>query len=107
MNSKTYDTLKLVAQIVLPALATFYFALAGIWHLPAASEVVATITTVDTLLGAMLVFLSKMHSVPTSGDIEVTTLENGRRRFLLVLNDEDVAATIDQQEQVTLNIVNK
>ena len=31
MKNKTYDILKYIAQIVLPALATLYLALAGIW----------------------------------------------------------------------------
>jgi hypothetical protein len=54
MNNKIYDVLKYVAQIVLPAIATLYFALAGIWGLPYGEEVVGTITAVDTFLGVIL-----------------------------------------------------
>ena len=54
MSDKTYDILKFVAQILLPALGTFYFALAQIWNLPLAEEIVGTITAVDALLGAVL-----------------------------------------------------
>lgn len=54
MSDKTYDILKFVAQILLPALGTFYFALAQIWNLPLAEEIVGTITAVDALLGALL-----------------------------------------------------
>lgn len=54
MNDKLYDTLKQIALIWLPALGTLYFALAGIWGLPYAREVVGTITAVDTFLGAIL-----------------------------------------------------
>lgn len=54
MNNKTYDLLKYVAQIVLPACGTLYFALASIWGLPYGQEVVGTITAVDTFLGALL-----------------------------------------------------
>lgn len=54
MNDKIYDILKFVAQIVLPALGTFYFAIASIWGLPYAEQIVGTITAVDTLLGAIL-----------------------------------------------------
>lgn len=54
MNDKTYDILKWVAQIVLPATGTFYFAIASIWGFPYAEQVVGTITAVDTLLGALL-----------------------------------------------------
>ena len=54
MSDKTYDILKFVAQILLPALGTFYFALAQIWDLPLAEEIVGTITAVDAFLGAVL-----------------------------------------------------
>lgn len=54
MTNKTYDVLKFVAQILLPALGTLYFALASIWGLPYAEQIVGTITAVDTFLGAIL-----------------------------------------------------
>lgn len=54
MSNKAYDILKYIAQIVLPALATLYFALAGIWNFPYGEEVVGTITAVDTFLGVIL-----------------------------------------------------
>lgn len=54
MSNKIYDVLKFIAQIVLPALGTFYFAIASIWGLPYAEQIVGTITAVDTLLGALL-----------------------------------------------------
>lgn len=61
MSNKTYDTLKYIAQIVLPALGTLYFALASIWHLPYGEEVVGTITAVDTFLGAVLMISSSNY----------------------------------------------
>ena len=54
MSNKVYDILKYIAQIVLPAIATLYFALAGIWGFPYGEEVVGTITAVDTFLGILL-----------------------------------------------------
>lgn len=54
MTNKTYDTLKYIAQIVLPAIATLYFALAGIWNLPFGEQIVGTITAIDTFLGVVL-----------------------------------------------------
>lgn len=54
MNNKVYDILKWIAQILLPALGTFYFAIATIWNLPAPDAVVGTITAVDAFLGAIL-----------------------------------------------------
>lgn len=54
LNNKLYDTLKYIAQIILPALGTLYFALANIWGLPFGEEIVGTITAIDTFLGAVL-----------------------------------------------------
>lgn len=54
MNDKIYDLLKWIALILLPAIGTLYFALAGIWGFPYAEQVVGTITAVDTFLGVIL-----------------------------------------------------
>lgn len=54
MSNRTYDILKFVAQIILPALGTLYFALARIWGLQLGEEIVGTITAVDAFLGAIL-----------------------------------------------------
>lgn len=54
MTNSTYDAMKFIAQIVLPAVGTLYFALARIWGLPFGEEIVGTITAVDAFLGAIL-----------------------------------------------------
>ena len=54
LSDKTYSLLKWVALILLPALGTLYFALAGIWGLPFGEQIVGTITAIDTFLGASL-----------------------------------------------------
>lgn len=54
MSNKTYDVLKFVAQIVLPAVGALYFGLSKYWNLPYPEEIVGTITCVDTFLGALL-----------------------------------------------------
>ena len=54
MKNSTYDILKYVAQIVLPALGALYFALSQIWGLPYGEEIVGTITALDCFLGAIL-----------------------------------------------------
>ena len=54
MSNKVYDVLKFIAQILLPAIGTLYFALARIWDLPYAEQIVGTITAVDAFLGALL-----------------------------------------------------
>lgn len=53
-SNSMYDILKYIAQIVLPAVATLYFALSQIWGLPFGEEIVGTITAIDCFLGALL-----------------------------------------------------
>jgi len=54
MSNKLYDVLKFIAQILLPAIGTLYFALAKIWGFPYPAEIVGTISAVDAFLGALL-----------------------------------------------------
>jgi hypothetical protein len=54
LSNKIYDILKFVAQILLPALGTMYFALAEIWGFPYGDQIVGTIVAVDAFLGALL-----------------------------------------------------
>ena len=63
-----YDRLKWIAQIVLPALGTLYFALAGIWGLPYGEQIVGTITAIDTCLGVILGISSSKYNA--EGDAE-------------------------------------
>lgn len=58
MKNSTYDKLKFIAQILLPAVATLWVAVSTIWNLPLADQIEGTITAVivflDTLLGLTL-----------------------------------------------------
>jgi hypothetical protein len=54
LSGRSYDFLKKVALVFLPAGATLYFTLAQVWNLPHPAEVVATITAIDTFLGIVL-----------------------------------------------------
>ncbi len=54
LTNKTYDILKWIAQILLPAVGTLYFALAKIWGFPFSEEIVGTITAIDAFLGVLL-----------------------------------------------------
>lgn len=67
MSNQVYDILKYVALIVLPAIGTLYFVLAGIWGLPYGEQIVGTITAIDTFLGALL----KISEVQYKKDNEV------------------------------------
>ena len=67
MNDKTYDVLKWIAMIVLPAVATLYFTLASIWGLPYGEQIVGTITAIDTFLGVILGISTSQYNKRVDG----------------------------------------
>ena len=54
MSNKTYDVLKWVALVALPAIEVFWLTLGNIWHFPYVVEIGSTIAAVDVLLGSLL-----------------------------------------------------
>ena len=77
LENKTYDILKFIAQIVLPALGTFYFAIASIWGLPYAEQIVGTISAVDVLLGALLGISTSMYNKEKEETDKIFKAQNG------------------------------
>ena len=66
MSNSMYDILKWIAQILLPAIGTLYFAIASIWGLPYAEQIVGTITAIDAFLGAILGISTKIYNANNS-----------------------------------------
>lgn len=54
LSNKTYDIMKWIVALVLPALGTLYFTLAGIWGFPYGEQVVGTIAAITTFGGVVL-----------------------------------------------------
>ena len=52
--NKIYDVLKWLVIIVFPAVGTLYAAMSTVWGWPYSEEIVTSITSVDTFLGAVL-----------------------------------------------------
>lgn len=72
MNNQTYDILKRVALIVIPALATFVNAVGIVWGVPYTNEATATITAFGVFLGATLGVSSSNYEPETHGNLVVT-----------------------------------
>ena len=62
MSNKMYNVLKWITMVVLPAIGTLYFALAGIWGFPYAEQIGGTITAVVTFLGVVLGISSAQYN---------------------------------------------
>ena len=69
IKNKTYDILKALATIVLPAIAALYITLASIWGFGLAHEVNATIEAVICFINALLgLFLNQSSKAYHKGD---------------------------------------
>jgi hypothetical protein len=73
ITGKLYTWLKWLAQILLPALGTLYFTLAGIWNLGSGEQVVGSIMAFDLFLGVLLGIsqVSYNKAVEQGGDMLV------------------------------------
>lgn len=65
MKNETYDLLKWIAQYLLPAIGTLYFALASIWGFPYPNQIVGSITAIDTFLGVILGISTNQYNKDT------------------------------------------
>lgn len=69
-KNSTYDKLKWVALICLPALQVFWLSISEIWHLSYGSEIGATIGAIALLLGSLLQISNYNHNKPYQMDID-------------------------------------
>lgn len=100
MTNKTYDILKWVAQIVLPALGTLYFALAGIWGFPYGEQIVGTIVAVDAFLGTIL----KISSNGYSGDGELIVDTSDPLKDVYSISIPDYPEVLAAKDKIMLSV---
>lgn len=100
LDSKAYDRLKWIVQILAPAVATLYVALAAIWGLPHVEAVVGTITALTTFAGTVLHISSATHAATGDGELHVKKNDDGSTVYA-VLGDKPE----DLKGMVTLKVV--
>lgn len=108
MTNKTYDFMKYVVQVALPAFATLYFTLAQIWGLPGAEKVIGTTAAVATFLGITLRISTKKYEASGSaydGDVIITGEGGDRLTYSLELNDEPL--NLQKQKAISFRVVDK
>lgn len=54
LKNKTYDILKYIVTIVLPALTTLWLTIASIWNIPYGEPIGATVGAITVFLGALI-----------------------------------------------------
>lgn len=61
MTNKQYDLIRTIGEIAVPVIA-FITAICTIWNIPHCAEVTATLTALDTLIGAIVMILRKNYN---------------------------------------------
>jgi len=72
------------------------FAVAGIWHLAHTTQIIGTISALDTFLGALLHVSTKSYSPPTNGALKVDTSIPGKETYTL-----DVTTPLEDIKQLS------
>jgi hypothetical protein len=91
LSDKWYSILKWITQIVLPAAATLYLTIGGLWNLAEPEKVAATIVAVDTFLGVVLMLATNSYNKSDAkfdGAIDIQQgAGEGTKLYSLSLND--------------------
>lgn len=61
MSNKAYDCIRLIGEIAVPVI-TFATALCTIWNVPHCAEITASLTALDTLIGAVVMILRAKYN---------------------------------------------
>lgn len=104
ITGKTYDALKSVAQIWLPAAGTLYVSLAQVWGFPAAEQVSLTVLAVDTFLGVILGISSAVYNASDRKYDGTLSIQDGEDGSTLRLSSVDAQA-LNTKNEVVFKIV--
>lgn len=60
MGNKTYDRIKFIALLITPII-TFICALINIWGIPYGDKIIASLSALDVLVGAIVVIAKQIY----------------------------------------------
>lgn len=110
LSSAKYNVLKHVAMYGLPLVSALYYALSTIWNLPDVAEVLASIVTVNTILGGLLGYSTATYNASEAkyaGMINIVETETGgltKKLFSLDLGD-NAPEDIENMAEATFKVV--
>lgn len=105
LSNRTYDVLKWIALILLPACGTLYFSLALLWGFPSPDKVMGTISAIGVFLGLILGISSKAYTNAdnTDGDMILDTSHPEKDVIRMALNGDP--AELMSKKAVTFKVV--
>lgn len=102
LSSKLYDILKLITSLILPAVATLYGGLVAIWHLPYGTEIVGSITALNTALGFIISRSTRNYANITDGTLNVDTSDPEKDVYSLEV--DGALDTLAKKDTITLEV---
>lgn len=90
LTDNQYNVVKKLVQVVMPAFSALYFALAAVWSLPGAEQVLGTTAAIATFLGVTLGISSREYEksgAAYDGTVTVTPTDEETTTVNLQLND--------------------
>lgn len=100
LSNETYDNLKWMAQIGIPAFATFVGTVCTIFSLPHGTEIVSLIIAIDTFLGALL----KSSSDEYQGDGQLIVDTSDPLKDIYSIAIDDYPERLAEKDTVVLKV---
>ena len=110
LSDGAYAKIKMLVQLVIPATASLYLGLSGIWGLPYSQQIVGTLTTIATFLGVILRMSTKSYFNSDSaydGKMVVfdSDKEDGSKLYSLELNDDPLA--FEKKKSISFKVISQ
>lgn len=108
LSNVNYAFARQSATIILPAIGTLYFMLAGIWGLPYADNIVGSIAALNLFVGVLVGVAKKIYDDTGGkydGTVDVEITEDGTKRFSLNLDSDP--DTLDSKNEITFRVNTK
>ena len=105
LSNTAYNVLKHVASIGLPLAAALYYALGQIWHFPDVAQVMASIVSVNTILGGVLGYSTATYNASEAKYAGVIEVAETDLKKVFSLNLNQVPEELEKLAEATFKIV--
>jgi hypothetical protein len=105
LSSGAYNVLKHVASIGLPLCAALYYALSQIWNFPDVGQVMASIASVNTILGGVLGYSTATYNASEAKYAGVIEVAETDLKKVFSLNLNQIPEELEKMAEATFKIV--
>lgn len=110
LSNRTYNALKELSTVVLPAFGALYFALAQIWGFPKGEEVVGSLAVVSTFFGTLLKISTSSYNKSNEkyvGDLIAEPHPNDETKTILAARLNEPVEKVQSMTEATFRVLPK